>query len=166
MLVCKWVSAKGDRIHASRPDSDGERSTFSKSGVGMAGKARQASERPGVAGEAELGRSRPVDALQAWRGEARLGIAGTAWLGLAGCGPVSQARRGLAWSGMARRGVAGEASHLCARPVQVRQARMGNRPRTAHITRKSPQMIDCSAIAKKFGGGGHKNAAGFKAARY
>lgn len=26
--------------------------------------------------------------------------------------------------------------------------------------------FDCSAIAKKFGGGGHKNAAGFKAARY
>lgn len=31
---------------------------------------------------------------------------------------------------------------------------------------RSRPEFDCSAIAKKFGGGGHKNAAGFKAARY
>ncbi len=31
---------------------------------------------------------------------------------------------------------------------------------------RSIPEFDCSAVAKKFGGGGHKNAAGFKAARY
>lgn len=31
---------------------------------------------------------------------------------------------------------------------------------------RSAQEFDCSEVAKKFGGGGHKNAAGFKAARF
>lgn len=86
-------------------------------------------------------------------------ICSSAWIGSLDGRPTPMVNTSIAWSEVGHELLEQYPDH----PVVASFTVMKN---SIMWSLRSRAEFDCSEIAKKFGGGGHKNASGFKAARY